>query len=49
MNLWKSFVRNVLLVVPFVLVIGYIVELFMVVVKGRRLADAWAAVEVVEK
>ena len=48
-NLGKSIVRNILLIIPFVLVIGYIVETVMVMTKGHRLADKWAGVEVVGK
>lgn len=49
LNLWKSLLRNIGLVIPFVLVIGYFVEIIMVISKGHRLADTWAGVEVVEK
>ena len=48
-NLWKSIVRNMPLMIPFVLVIAYIVEAVMVMSKGHRLADKWAGVEVVGK
>ena len=49
LNLWKSFLRNIFLVVPFVLVIGYVVEILMVILKGTRIADKWAGVEVIER
>ncbi len=49
LNLWRSFLRNILLTVPFVLIIGYFIEIVMVVRKGHRIADKWADVEVVEK
>ncbi len=49
LNLWKSFLRNALLVVPFVLVLGYLVEIIAVIWKGHRIADKWAGVEVIEK
>ena len=48
-NLWKSTLRNILLVIPFVLVAGYIAETVMVMTKGHRLADKWAGVEVAGK
>ncbi len=38
----QAFVRNILLVVPVVLVVGYIVELVFILTKGDRLADKWA-------
>lgn len=43
----QAFIRNVLLIVPFVLIIGYLVEIFMVFGKGNRLADGWAKTQVV--
>lgn len=43
----QALFRNVLLVVPFVLVIGYIVEIVMLASKGERLADRWAKTKVV--
>lgn len=49
LNAWKSFLRNILLVVPFVLVLGYLVEIISVIWKGHRIADKWAGVAVVEK
>ena len=48
-NLWKPFLRNVLLIVPFVLVLGYLIEIIAVIWKGHRIADKWAGVEVIEK
>ena len=44
----QAFIRNILLIVPFVLVIGYIVELVALLVKGERVADGWAKTRVVE-
>jgi len=44
----QAFVRNILLIIPFVLVVGYIVEIIMLAVKGHRLADLWAKTQVVE-
>jgi uncharacterized RDD family membrane protein YckC len=42
----QAFIRNVLLVIPFVLVIGYILEIAMIIGKGDRLADGWAKTRV---
>jgi uncharacterized RDD family membrane protein YckC len=47
-TLGQAFIRNSLLIVPFVLVIGYIVELVSLIVKGERVADGWAKTRVVE-
>lgn len=44
----QAFIRNILLIIPFVLVIGYIVELVALIVKGERVADGWAKTRVVE-
>ena len=44
----QALIRNILLIIPFVLVVGYIVEIVMVLWKGHRLADAWAKTQVVE-
>jgi uncharacterized RDD family membrane protein YckC len=44
----QAIIRNILLIVPFVLVVGYIVEIVMLIVKGHRLADNWAKTQVVE-
>jgi len=43
----QAFIRNILLIIPFVLVIGYIVEIIFVLTKGERLADGWAKTRVV--
>ncbi len=43
----QALIRNILLIVPFVLVLGYILELFMVAIKGERLEDGWAKARVV--
>ena len=43
----QSFIRNILLIVPFVLVVGYIVELIAVFAKGDRVGDLWAKTRVV--
>ncbi|MDD5085837.1 MAG: RDD family protein [Candidatus Omnitrophica bacterium] len=47
-TLAQAFIRNILLIIPFVLVVGYIVEIIFVFVKGDRLADNWAKTHVVE-
>ena len=44
----QAFLRNILLIIPFVLVIGYIVELIFLFSKGHRLADGWAKTQVVQ-
>ncbi|MFA6599728.1 MAG: RDD family protein [Candidatus Omnitrophota bacterium] len=46
-TLAQAFIRNVLLLIPFVLVIGYIVEVVALIAKGERLADNWAKTRVV--
>jgi len=45
----QAVIRNILLVVPFVLVVGYIVEIVSLIAKGNRVADGWAKTQVVEK
>jgi uncharacterized RDD family membrane protein YckC len=47
-TLLQALVRNILLIIPFVLVVGYIIEIIMLAVKGHRLADLWAKTQVVE-
>ena len=44
----QALLRNILLVIPVVLIVGYILELVWVCVKGHRLADDWAKTQVVE-
>lgn len=44
----QAVIRNILLVIPFILVIGYILEIIMLLVKGQRLEDSWAKTQVVE-
>lgn len=46
-TLAQAFIRNILLMIPFVLVIGYLVEIIFVLAKGNRLADTWAKTRVV--
>jgi len=43
----QGFIRNILLIFPFILVIGYLVETIAVVAKGERIADLWAKTRVV--
>ncbi len=43
----QAFIRNILLIIPFVLVVGYIVEVVAVLSKGHRVADGWAKTQVV--
>jgi uncharacterized RDD family membrane protein YckC len=43
----QALIRNILLIIPFVLVIGYIVEIVAVIAKGDRVADGWAKTRVV--
>lgn len=45
-TLAQAFIRNILLLIPFVLVLGYIVELIALCVKGDRVADTWAKTKV---
>lgn len=47
-TLLQAVIRNILLIIPFVLVIGYILEIVMLIVKGHRLADNWAKTQVIE-
>jgi len=46
-SIGQAFIRNILLMVPFVLVIGYIVEIVFIAWKGHRIADDWAKTKVV--
>ena len=43
----QSFIRNILLIVPFVLVIGYLLETIMIFSSGDRYGDKWAKTRVV--
>ena len=45
--LGQAVMRNILLIIPFVLVVGYIVELIALIAKGERVADKWAKTRVV--
>lgn len=44
----QAFIRNILLIIPFLLVIGYIVEIVFLLSKGERLADGWAKTRVLK-
>jgi len=46
-SIGQAFIRNILLMIPFVLVIGYILETIFIAAKGNRLADGWAKTRVV--
>ena len=43
----QAFLRNVLLSIPFVLMVGYLVEIIFVFTKGDRLSDSWAKTRVI--
>ncbi len=43
----QAFIRNSLIMIPFVLLIGYIIEIIFVSTKGRRLADKWAGTQII--
>lgn len=47
-TLAQAFIRNILLIIPFILVVGYIVELVALIMKGERVADHWAKTRVTE-
>lgn len=42
----QALIRNILIAVPFILLIGYIVELVAIIAKGERVADSWAKTRV---
>jgi len=46
-SLGQAFIRNILLIIPFVLVVGYIVEIISLITKGERVADGWAKTRVI--
>lgn len=46
-SLGQAFIRNILLLIPFVLVVGYVVEIVAVLAKGERVADGWGKTKVV--
>lgn len=46
-SIGQAVLRNILLIIPFVLVVGYIVEIVAVLAKGERVADGWAKTRVV--
>ena len=43
----QAVIRNILLIFPFVFVVGYIVEIISLLSKGERVADQWAKTRVV--
>ncbi len=47
-TLAQAFIRNILLIIPFVLVVGYVIEIISLLTKGERIADGWAKTRVVE-
>ena len=46
-TLVQAFLRNILLIIPFVLIVGYFVELISVITKGERIGDKIAKTKVV--
>ena len=46
-SIGQAFIRNILIMIPFVLVIGYIVEIVFIAAKGNRLAERWAKTAIV--
>ena len=48
-SIGQALIRNILFIVPFVLVIGYIVEVIALISKGHRVGDIWAKTQVVDK
>ncbi|MBI4398867.1 MAG: RDD family protein [Candidatus Omnitrophica bacterium] len=46
-TLGQAVIRNILLIIPFILVIGFILETIMILAKGERLEDSWAKTRVV--
>ncbi|MDD5217744.1 MAG: RDD family protein [Candidatus Omnitrophica bacterium] len=47
-SLAQAFIRNILLLIPFVLVVGYLIEIIALLAKGERIADGWAKTRVVQ-
>lgn len=43
----QALLRNILLIIPVVLLVGYIVEIISVLSRNQRLADQWAKTRVV--
>ncbi len=43
----QALIRNILLIIPLVLILGYIIELISVLSRDNRLADKWAKTRVV--
>jgi len=44
----QAALRNILLMIPIILLFGYIIEIVAILVKGERLADSWAKTRVVK-
>lgn len=44
----QALIRNILLIIPFILIVGYVIEIIMIATKGNRLADSWAKTQVVQ-
>ncbi|MBU3758854.1 MAG: RDD family protein [Candidatus Omnitrophica bacterium] len=43
----QAFIRNILLVIPFLLIVGYIVEIIALMTRSERVADGWAKTRVI--
>jgi len=43
----QALIRNLLLIIPFVLLVGYFIELIALIVSGNRLGDKWAKTKTV--
>lgn len=43
----QAFIRNILLLIPYVLLIGYPVEIISLILKEGRVADRWAKTRVI--
>jgi len=46
-TLGQAFIRNIWLEIPVILIVGYIMEIVFIILKGHRLADTWAKTRVV--
>ena len=43
----QALIRNLLLIIPIVLLVGYIIEIISVLARNQRLADQWAKTQVI--
>lgn len=43
----QALLRNILLIIPFVLIVGFIVEIIAIISKSERVADGWAKTRVI--